>query len=328
MSLASGAPTGHDRVSVYAVDDDREYLEVFRVAAGSFSPLILKTFSQTTKFFEALTTNPITDFVLFFIDIRLGSTGGFELCEHVRSHALYGCAPVIIMSSSLLQEDVNKSFRLGASSYFYKPAGTQARVEAIRRQLTYWLDDAKLPYPEREAARERAPLKSQAARSNNLKMRGKPLYAIERLRQDILVSLLTDLKDMSGQKIPDSTIDRLKRTLTRLQEIFQFSPDLFNKDIVNTIREYCDNINMWIDAISKIPSSKKAFALQEEYIQKAKDARKAFGKALSKIKTDGATEEIYLRLDSWIWDVFNELANGPTFPELYISLKRFQSRAF
>lgn len=329
MSLPPGPSTAYDRVTVYAIDDDTEYLELFHVAVAAFSGLNLETFHDPKWFIETLPVELSTRFVIFFLDIRLGPTLGFELCEKIRSNTAYAYSPVVFMSSSLMQQDIDRSFRVGANAYFFKPAGTRARVDAIRRQLTYWLDEVRLPNPGKELEQERVNrIPSRVMHQRDARARGTPLYALDRLRQDILGSLIKDLGEMSGQTVPESIADKIEKSLIRLQEIFDFNLPIFGEDVIESIGKYCNQISAWLETSRHRRFSQEMSAKQRECLYRAQDARKMFGKSLRKFSLDEQSRDFLFRLDTWIWDVFNELGDNPMFPSLYISLRRFQSRAF
>jgi two-component system response regulator len=55
------------------------------------------------------------------MDVKMPRVNGFEVLKWLRSHRASSVIPVIIMSSSALDEDVLTAYRLGVNAYFQKP---------------------------------------------------------------------------------------------------------------------------------------------------------------------------------------------------------------
>jgi DNA-binding response OmpR family regulator len=53
--------------------------------------------------------------------------------------------PVIVLTTSAEQEDVIKSYEMGANSYVRKPVDFNQFIDAIQRLGMYWLVLNKLP---------------------------------------------------------------------------------------------------------------------------------------------------------------------------------------
>jgi CheY-like chemotaxis protein len=58
---------------------------------------------------------------LIITDNNMPEKSGFEFVEFIKSHEKFKQIPVIMLSSSSLEKDVQKAMRLGAASYFAKP---------------------------------------------------------------------------------------------------------------------------------------------------------------------------------------------------------------
>lgn len=60
-------------------------------------------------------------FSLVLLDLKLPRKSGFEVLSWVRRESAFPHLPVVICSSSLEPEDVNRAYALGANSYVVKP---------------------------------------------------------------------------------------------------------------------------------------------------------------------------------------------------------------
>jgi CheY-like chemotaxis protein len=90
-------------------------------------------------------THPLPDVIL--LDLRMPRVGGFDFLEWLHSHSPYDfrLIPVIVMSSSNLQEDVKRAYELGANSYFVKPFHFGAFRERIRLLGIMWGEYVETP---------------------------------------------------------------------------------------------------------------------------------------------------------------------------------------
>lgn len=322
----------YENVSVFAVDDEPEYLETFRIAARYFDRLSCFTMDRPDGVVDWALSKPLSRFSLFFLDIRFHSRRlGFEICRSIRKDDVFRFSPVIFMSTSLDQNDINEAFRSGANSYFHKSTGTSKRIKAAHDQLSYWLDKANLSEngvskPDSKIAdRLASNLGPSSGRRPSI---DRPVQTMERLQSDLLSSLLRDLGNQSGDVIPQSTKDTLLKSIRRLREIFSFTPEAFLKQMIDCVDVYCNCIEEWV----KLASLKhEGFRIrQDQCLEEASSARKALGLWVRRWRNQRALDlgGHFFRIDVWIWDTFGELSANPSFPSLYLSLKRFRALTF
>jgi CheY-like chemotaxis protein len=79
--------------------------------------------------FSDRVTYPLPSLVL--LDIKMPKCDGFEVLEWIRKH-IPDRIPVVMLTSSNMEEDIRKAERLGADSYFVKPARFTELIEMIR----------------------------------------------------------------------------------------------------------------------------------------------------------------------------------------------------
>ena len=77
---------------------------------------------------------------LLLVDLKLPRMGGLELLQRLRSEDRTRHLPVVILTSSIEDEDVASSYALGANSYVRKPVDYDEFVEVARKLGEYWLD--------------------------------------------------------------------------------------------------------------------------------------------------------------------------------------------
>lgn len=76
---------------------------------------------------------------LVLLDIKLPKMNGFEVLENIRSGERTELLPVVMLTSSKEQEDIIRSYHLGANSYIRKPVSFEQFTEAIALLEIYWM---------------------------------------------------------------------------------------------------------------------------------------------------------------------------------------------
>jgi two-component system response regulator len=73
------------------------------------------------------------------LDLKLPGLDGLGVLRRVRSQPATAHLPVVVLTSSREQRDVDASYQLGANSYIQKPIDSLAFTEAVRAIGRYWL---------------------------------------------------------------------------------------------------------------------------------------------------------------------------------------------
>jgi two-component system, response regulator len=76
---------------------------------------------------------------LVLLDLNLPVVGGLEILKEVRSMKHSSRLPVVILTSSLEDDDVAKSYDLRVNSYIRKPVDVDEFMEAVKNLGLYWL---------------------------------------------------------------------------------------------------------------------------------------------------------------------------------------------
>ena len=76
---------------------------------------------------------------MILLDLKLPKVDGLQVLQRIRGDARTRRLPVVIFTSSSEQEDMIKSYDLGANSYVRKPVEFEDFLEATNRLGVYWL---------------------------------------------------------------------------------------------------------------------------------------------------------------------------------------------
>lgn len=76
---------------------------------------------------------------LILLDLKLPNVEGLEFLRRLKSDAAANIIPVVVLTSSKLDSDILRSYRMGANSYIVKPINFAEFAEAVERLGAYWL---------------------------------------------------------------------------------------------------------------------------------------------------------------------------------------------
>jgi len=76
---------------------------------------------------------------LVLLDLKLPKVDGLEVLRRIRENELTRRLPVVVFTSSSEEEDMIKSYDLGANSYVRKPVESERFAEATKQLGLYWL---------------------------------------------------------------------------------------------------------------------------------------------------------------------------------------------
>jgi CheY-like chemotaxis protein len=92
-----------------------------------------------TGAFAERTKHPLPGLML--LDLKMPWMDGFDVLKWLREHSEFDTMPVVVLTSSKLQADVDKSRQLGVYDYRVKPHGFDDLVRLLDDVRQCWLDE-------------------------------------------------------------------------------------------------------------------------------------------------------------------------------------------
>ena len=82
---------------------------------------------------------------LILLDLNMPIINGFEVLRHLKKSPTYQHVPVIVLTTSTDQKDIDQAYQLGANSYITKPNSHQELIDLAEQIRLYWFQLAKIP---------------------------------------------------------------------------------------------------------------------------------------------------------------------------------------
>jgi two-component system response regulator len=146
MSERHGSP-------ILLVEDSPEDFETTRRAfrrAGLRNPMLhcatgddaLDFLHQRGRYTAATAPRP----GIILLDLNLPGTDGRAVLAEIKAAAGLSDIPVVVLTTSADDRDVEACYQAGANSYVQKPVNLDAFMAAIQRLHDYWFDVVILPH--------------------------------------------------------------------------------------------------------------------------------------------------------------------------------------
>lgn len=82
---------------------------------------------------------------LILLDLNMPRMNGREALKIIKSDTELSDIPIVVLSTSQLDEDIVRSYKLGVNSFISKPVTFSGLVDAMNVLGRYWLEIVELP---------------------------------------------------------------------------------------------------------------------------------------------------------------------------------------
>ncbi|HLF01028.1 MAG TPA: response regulator [Anaerolineales bacterium] len=85
---------------------------------------------------------------LILLDLNMPRKDGREALREIKTDPALRLIPVVVLTTSKAEEDILKTYDLGASAYVTKPVTFEGLVDVMRTLGEFWFEIVSLPPPE------------------------------------------------------------------------------------------------------------------------------------------------------------------------------------
>ena len=138
-----------DHIPILLAEDDKNDIFLMRRAfdsAGYLNPLcVVHNGQEVVDYLEGVGTfahreqYPLPGLLL--LDLKMPLMDGFDVLEWLRNHSQFETLPVVVLTASKLEHDINRSRELGFYDYRVKPHAFEDLVRLLDDVRKCWLDE-------------------------------------------------------------------------------------------------------------------------------------------------------------------------------------------
>jgi CheY-like chemotaxis protein len=82
---------------------------------------------------------------IILLDLNLPGTDGRDVIREIKKNQSLKTIPIVVLTTSSSQKDIETCYEFGANSYLMKPMGLKKLKDAIAIFYQYWLQTSILP---------------------------------------------------------------------------------------------------------------------------------------------------------------------------------------
>jgi CheY-like chemotaxis protein len=139
-------PPSSKRLKILIAEDDPNDRKLLALAAAQSKEIgelcVIADGEEVVEYLEGegdfadRRAHPLPDVVV--LDLKMPLMNGLEVLEWIRNQSTRPAMPVVMLSGSGLEKDVEEAYRLGADGYFQKPHSVAALKQVLRAITDYW----------------------------------------------------------------------------------------------------------------------------------------------------------------------------------------------
>ena len=120
-------------------DDEALTLRAFKKSNIRNEIVVMRDGAEALEYLFASNGDAVPRPAVILLDLNLPKVGGLEVLRRMRADERTQMIPVVVLTSSKLEEDILDSYRNGANAYVRKPVKFSDFAEAVRALGVFWL---------------------------------------------------------------------------------------------------------------------------------------------------------------------------------------------
>jgi len=136
-------------VEVLLVEDNpgdvRLIQEVFKEAKIKNVLHVARDGEEAMKMLRLEGENPTRIPDLILLDLNLPKKDGRTVLKEIKKDEKLKCIPVVVLTSSIRDEDLIETYKNNANCYIAKPVDLDQLIKVVQNIGEFWLDIVKLP---------------------------------------------------------------------------------------------------------------------------------------------------------------------------------------
>ncbi len=151
-----------DQPIFYAEDDENDAFllrHAFKLAGITNPLVVVQDGNAAVEYFQA--RNAVTNGrsaglpLIALLDLKMPGKSGLDVLKWIRATPSLCTLPVVILTSSSNDSDMQRAYQQGANSYLVKPSNPEELLKMARSIKDYWLSTNRLPAT--DATKDRTP---------------------------------------------------------------------------------------------------------------------------------------------------------------------------
>lgn len=82
---------------------------------------------------------------LILLDLNMPRKDGREALREIKADPELKQIPIVVLTTSVAEEDIYRTYDLGVNSYITKPVAFEGLVDVMKHLANYWFNIVKLP---------------------------------------------------------------------------------------------------------------------------------------------------------------------------------------
>ena len=128
---------------IYLVEDNEDDIELtmraFKEANIVNQVIVARDGAEALEYFMGAGWEDRDIPAMILLDLKLPKVDGLEVLQRLRDNERTRLVPVVILTSSIEEQDMINGYKLGANSYIRKPVDFIRFSEAVKQLGLYWL---------------------------------------------------------------------------------------------------------------------------------------------------------------------------------------------